>query len=352
MSLNGWIDLRSDTITQPTEAMRRAMYEAEVGDDVYREDPTVRRLEELAAAMLGKEAGLLVTSGTQGNLAAMLAQAGRGDEVILGNRSHIHIFEQGGIAALGGIHPRPVPNQPDGTLRLEDIRAVIRPENIHFPRSRVVALENTHNLCHGSPLSVAYTQAVADLARAHNLRLHVDGARIFNAAIALGVPARALAAPADSLMFSLSKGLAAPIGSVLVGDRDFIEEARRARKVLGGGMRQAGVIAAAGIVALTQMVDRLAEDHARARRLAEALANIPGLHVDLDRVRTNIFYVELDAPYDAGAFRQALEAHRVRVLALDSRTIRVVTHYHITDEDVDRAIPAFQAALQQIQTHG
>ncbi len=341
MSLNGWIDLRSDTITQPTEAMRRAMYEAEVGDDVYREDPTVRRLETYAAELLDKEAALFVTSGTQGNLAAMLAHAGRGDEVILGDRSHIHIFEQGGIAALGGIHPRPVPNQPDGTLRLEDIEAAIRPENIHFPRSRVVALENTHNLCHGSPLSAAYTRAVADLAHRHGLRLHIDGARLFNAAIAQGVPARALAAPADSVMISLSKGLAAPVGSLLLGSRAFIEEARRARKVLGGGMRQAGVIAAAGLVALTQMIDRLAEDHARARRLAEALATMPGLRVDLARVKTNIFYVHLEPPREANAFREALKAHGVRVLAIDAHTIRVVTHYHITDEDITRAIQAF-----------
>lgn len=339
------VDLRSDTITKPTPAMRRAMAEAEVGDDVFGEDPTVNRLEEMAAERLGKEAGLFVASGTMGNLVSLLAQCGRGDEVILGDQAHTFYYEQGGIAALGGIHPRPLPNRPDGTLDLDQIEAAIRPDNVHFPRTRLIALENTHNRCFGSPLSVEYMQAVGALARRHGLRVHVDSARLFNAAIALGVEARELVADADSVTFCLSKGLAAPVGSVVCGTREFIAEARRARKVVGGGMRQAGVLAAAGIVALTEMVDRLAEDHANARRLAEGLADMAGIFIELDRVKTNILYFTVTNGMSASELAGRLEAGGVRVLPTGPCQLRAVTNYHVTAEDIEYTLGVFRRAL-------
>ena len=269
------IDLRSDTITRPTLAMRLAMANAVVGDDVLGDDPTVQRLEALAAARLGKEAALFVASGHMGNLVSLLTHCGRGDEIIVGDQAHIFYYEQGSAAVVGGIHPRTVPNQTDGTLALDQIEAAIRGDNVHFPRTRLICLENTHNRCGGPALPAAYVQAVGALARRYGLKLHVDGARVFNAAAALGVEVRELAADADSVSFCLSKGLAAPIGSVVCGSAAFIQQARRNRKLLGGGMRQAGVIAAAGIVALEQMVERLGDDHANAQRLAAGLSQIP-----------------------------------------------------------------------------
>jgi len=244
------IDLRSDTVTKPTEEMRRAMAMAEVGDDVYGEDPTINRLQEMAAEMMGKEAGLFVPSGTMGNLLSVLNVCGRGDEVIMGNLGHTFLFEAGGISALGGVFPHTLPNQADGSLLLSDIENAIRPDDIHDPITRMVILENTHNRCGGTVLTPEYTQSVADLAHKHQLHLHLDGARIFNAAAALGVKAAQLTAPVDSVTFCLSKGLCAPVGSVVCGSREFIKQGLRTRKVLGGGMRQAGVLAAAGIIAL------------------------------------------------------------------------------------------------------
>ncbi|MGC8781720.1 MAG: low-specificity L-threonine aldolase [Anaerolineae bacterium] len=341
------IDLRSDTITKPTPAMRRAMAEAEVGDDVFGEDPTVRRLEELAAERMGKEAGLFVASGTMGNLVSLLAQCGRGDEVILGDQAHTYMYEQGGIAALGGIHPRVLKNRPDGTLDPAEIVAAIRdPNNPHFPRTKLIALENTHNRCGGAPLTVEYMRAVGALAREHGLLLHVDGARIFNAAVALGMEARALVADADSVTFCLSKGLAAPVGSVVCGSRAFIAEARRARKVVGGGMRQAGVIAAAGIVALEQMVERLAEDHANAAALAAGLADLPGIQVEEVAVRTNIVYFNVVRPdLTAAQLVARLGERGVRVLPVGPQRIRAVTNYHVTTEDIRAALATFRAVL-------
>ncbi|MGQ9489716.1 MAG: low-specificity L-threonine aldolase [Anaerolineae bacterium] len=340
------IDLRSDTITKPTPAMRAAMAAAEVGDDVLGEDPTVIRLEEMAAARVGKEAGLFVASGTMGNLVSLLAQCGRGDEIIVGDQAHTYIYEQGGMAALGGIHPRVARNLPDGTLDLEEVRSLIRGDNVHFPRTRLIAIENTHNRCGGSPLTVAYMQAIGRLAHEHGLLLHVDGARIFNAAVALGVDVRALAADADSITFCLSKGLAAPVGSVVCGSRAFIAEARRARKVVGGGMRQAGVIAAAGIVALEQMVDRLAEDHANAAALAEGLTALPGIEVETVPVRTNIVFFRVNRPdLDAPALAARLESAGVRMLALDPRRVRAVTNYHVTAEDIQAVLSAMRTIL-------
>ena len=339
------IDLRSDTVTHPTPAMREAMYRAEVGDDVFGEDPTVNRLEHMAAERMGKQAALFVASGTMGNLVALLTHCGRGDEVILGDRSHTFLFEQGGMAALGGITPRPIPNQPDGTLRLEDVADAIRPDDAHFPRTRLVCLENTHNVCNGLPLTAEYTAQVAQVAHGHGLRLHVDGARIFNAAAALRVAARELVREADSVTFCLSKGLCAPVGSLLCGDTPFIAEARRSRKVVGGGMRQAGILAAAGIVALEQIAPRLAEDHARARRLAEGLAQIPG--VEVGPVATNILYFWLtdEVSKTPEEVVTALAERGVRVLGRTDGRFRAVTHYWITDEDVERTVQALRQAV-------
>ncbi|MEJ5357982.1 MAG: low-specificity L-threonine aldolase [Desulfobacterales bacterium] len=329
------IELRSDTMTRPTPAMRRAMAEAEVGDDVFGEDPTVNRLEEKAAALLGKEAALFVTSGTQANLVAILAHCGRGEEMILGDRAHSFFFEQGGSAAVASVHPRTVKNRPDGTMDPAELEAAIRPENIHFPRTALICLENTHNLCNGAPLALPYLETVAALARRHGVRLHVDGARLFNAAVALGATAAALAAPADSVCFCLSKGLAAPAGSLLCGGRDFIARARRARKLLGGGMRQAGVLAAAGLVALEEMVGRLAEDHENARRLAMGLAAIGGIAIDPQAVRTNIVYFEVVKPgLSAEALVAALRREGVRLLAVGPQTLRAVTHYEVSARDI------------------
>lgn len=341
------IDLRSDTVTPPTPAMREAMAKAKVGDDVYGEDPTVNRLQEISAAMLGKEAGLFVPSGTMGNLAAVLAYCGRGDEIILGNLAHTFLYEAGGIAALGGVHPHTIPNQPDGTLTLDDIRAAIRPDNPHFPITRLITLENTHNRCGGAALTVEYTQSVGDLARQHGLSLHLDGARIFDAAAALGLEAAELTAPADSVTFCLSKGLCAPVGSVLCGSAGFITRAHRIRKQLGGGMRQAGILAAAGIVALEEIVPRLGDDHLRARNLARGLAAIPGVILDPETPRTNMVYLTLGEaiPLDAAQVTSRLWEMGVRVGVVGARRFRLVTHFWIDDAAIDKTVSAFREVL-------
>ena len=340
------VDLRSDTVTLPTDTMRRAMANAELGDDVYGEDPTVRRLESLAAGMTGKEAALFVPSGTMANLISLLTHCGRGDEVILGDQAHIFFYEQGGSAAVGGIHPRTIANRPDGTFDLEALKEAIRGDDPHFPRTRLIAVENTHNRCSGSPLPADYLRAVAAVAAEHGLGVHMDGARIFNAAVALDVPVTALTAPVDSLSFCLSKGLAAPVGSLICGREAFIRAARRNRKLLGGGMRQAGVIAAAGIVALQEMIERLAEDHHNARRLAEGLSAMRWARVDPDRVRTNIVYVDLDpAGPSAGETVARLAEEGLRVGATGPRQFRAVTHYGITEADIERALTALVRVL-------
>jgi threonine aldolase len=341
------IDLRSDTITRPTAAMREAMAAAEVGDDVFREDPSVNRLEAMAARRVGKPAALLVASGTMGNLVSQLAHCGRGDETILGDQSHVFFYEQGGASALGGIHPRTLANDKDGTIALEKIEAAIRPDDVHFPRSRLVILENTHNRCGGAPLTPAYTTAVQQLVKRHGLKLHIDGARIFNAAVALGVDAAELAAPADSITFCLSKGLAAPVGSVVCGSEAFITRARRMRKSVGGGMRQAGIIAAAGIVALTEMVERLAEDHLNAKTLASGLAGIPGLLIDPDAITTNIVYFRvIKNGLDAPKMVAQLAGLGVRVLPTSTDQMRAVLNYHVTGADVKRALALFNRVMK------
>ncbi|MCL4560593.1 MAG: low-specificity L-threonine aldolase [Chloroflexi bacterium] len=341
------IDLRSDTVTQPTPAMRQAMASAPVGDDVYGEDPTINRLEKLAAAKMGKEAGLFVASGTMGNLTAILTHCGRGDEVIMGNLGHTFLFEAGGVAALGGVHPYTLPNLPDGTLELEGIAGAIRGEDIHAPVSRLLVLENTHNRCGGTPISAAYTQAAGDLAHLRGLSLHLDGARIFNAAGAYQVPASELAKPADSVTFCLSKGLCAPVGSVLCGSGDFIRRARRIRKQLGGGMRQAGILAAAGIIALEEMSDRLPEDHARARALAEGLCKIQGLELTMGMPATNMVFLSLDegVTLTAAQIADRLAEKKIKVGVVGAKRFRLVTHYWIDDAAVEQTIKAFSAAL-------
>jgi len=340
------VDLRSDTVTKPTPAMWAAMANANVGDDVYGEDPTVNKLEAMAAERMGKEAALFVVSGTMGNLAALLAHCRRGDEAIIGDKSHTFLYEQGGMAALGGIMPHTVPNQMEGTLCLSDVRDAIRGSDDHFPRTRLICLENTSNTCNGTPLTPWYMARIADVAREHGVKIHVDGARIFNAAAALGVDACDLVKDADSVTFCLSKGLCAPVGSVLCGSRAFIQEARRARKVLGGGMRQAGVIAAAGVVALEQMTERLVEDHARAKRLAAGLADMPGVMVE--PVFTNILYFSL-APQvtlttDEVAAR--LREYGILINPRSGRTFRAVTHYWIDDEGIERTLDALREILR------
>jgi threonine aldolase len=341
------VDLRSDTLTRPAPEMRRAMAEAEVGDDVFGEDPTVNRLEAMAAERLGKEAGLFVASGTMGNLVSILAHCGRGDEIILGDQAHSFYYEQGGCAALGGVHPRPILNQADGTMDLGGIEAAVRPDNVHFPRTRLIALENTHNRCGGYPLTPEYMHDVRAIADRHGLRIHVDGARIFNAAVALRSDVATLVAAADSVTFCFSKGLAAPVGSMVCGGKDFIAEARRARKVLGGGMRQAGVLAAAGMVALNGMVERLAEDHTNARRLAEGLHRCRGIVIDPRQVHTNIVYFGVEhGQLTAQELASRLDAAGVRVLALGPNEVRAVTHYHVNADDIEHALAIFRQVTE------
>jgi threonine aldolase len=342
-----YIDLRSDTVTQPTPEMREAMAEAEVGDDVYRDDPTVNRLEGLAAAMLGKEDALFVPSGTMGNLLALLVHCQRGDEVIVGNLSHIYLNEAGGMAALGGIQPCPVQNQKDGTLSLEDIRASIRSEDVHHPITRLICLENTQNICGGVPLTPAYTRQVGELAHQHGLSLHVDGARIFNSAVVQQVSVKELVEPADSVMFCLSKGLASPVGSMLVGSQKFIARARHLRKMLGGGMRQVGIVAAAGIISLERMVNRLGEDHARARKLAEGLRTVKGLAVDDGSPYSNMVYMNLAEEVQINSQQVCEKAREMGILldAENARRFRLVTHYWIDDRAVETTISAFQQIL-------
>lgn len=341
------IDLRSDTVTKPTPEMREAMVEAEVGDDVFRDDPTVIQLEELAAGMVGKEASLFVPSGTMGNLIALLVHCQRGEEAIVGSLSHIYLNEAGGMSALGGIQPCPVPNQKDGTLRIEDLLASIRTEDVHHPITRLICLENTQNICGGIPLSPAYTRQVGELARENGLRLHIDGARIFNAAAAQSVPVRELVDPADSVMFCLSKGLAAPVGSILAGSQKFIARARHVRKMLGGGMRQVGILAAAGIISLEKMTKRLDEDHRRAKNLAEGLKQVRGVVLDSDSPYTNMIYFDLADHVQENGMQVAEKMKRYGVLldADSSRRFRLVTHYWIDDDAVERTISAFQQVL-------
>jgi threonine aldolase len=337
------IDLRSDTVTLPSPEMRAAMANAEVGDDVYGEDPTVNKLEALAASMLGKDAGLFVASGTMGNLAAMLAHCGRGQETILGDQSHIYFYENGGASALGGLVYHPVRTQPDGTLALDALDAAIHTpaRNYHFfhyAPPGVLCLENTHNRCGGTVLMPEYFAEVSAIALRHGLPIHLDGARLFNAAVALGRPVTDWTKHVTSVQLCLSKGLGAPVGSVIVGPAEFIWHARRMRKILGGGMRQAGIIAAAGVFALTENVDRLAEDHANAQILAEGVASLPGTALDPPRVETNIVVFSVGGPEVAEVVAGALERGGVWVSNFGGGRLRMVTHLGVTAEDCRRTV--------------
>ena len=340
------VDLRSDTVSHPSPEMRKAMYEAELGDDVYGDDPTTNALEEKAAEMLGKEAAVIVTSGTQSNLVALLAQAGRGDTVLVGNKSHILNAEAGGASALGGIVMIPLATSERGTMEPSDILAAAAPRDHHKAPVGVLCVENTQNMVGGTALSPEEIKVMADAGRKHGLRVHMDGARLFNAAVALETPAAELVADVDTVGFCLSKGLACPIGSVLCGDADFIEEARRWRKMLGGAMRQVGVIAAAGVVALDSMIDRMADDHANARKLAAALAEMPGIDIDLATVETNI--VRFGVPAHKGMEIQTrLKEQGVLINGGDS-DLRFVPHYGIDSEDIDIAINAMDKVMAEV----
>ncbi len=353
------IDLRSDTVTRPTDAMRAAMARAVVGDDVYGEDPTVRVLEERMADLLGKEAGLFVASGTMGNLVALLAHAGRGDEIILGDLSHTFLYEAGGSAALGSLHSHLLPNLEDGTLDLERVRLAMRdPENPHDPLSRMIVLENTHNRCGGIALTAEYCRQVADIARANGLVIHLDGARLFNAAVGLSRSPADLTAMFDSVTVCLSKGLGAPVGSVLCGPKDFIRDALRIRKMLGGGMRQVGILAAAGLYALDHHLDRLADDHANALHLARGISEIPGLACaqaspPLRGAWTNLVYFTVDGDglgrpgFNAVDLSRELKACGVWAHALgsDGLQMRMVTHLDVTTADIDAALSILRSCL-------
>jgi threonine aldolase len=343
------IDLRSDTVTHPTPEMRKAMFEAKVGDDVYREDPTVNRLEMMAAGMIGKEAALFTTSGTQSNLIAVLTHTKHGDEIIVGDEAHILWYEVGGAAALGGVTMRTVPNDSCGRLNPDDIDRAIRGKDIHYPQTTLLCLENTHNRCGGAVLTTDYTDEVCNLAHTRGIKVHLDGARIFNAAIALGVPACVLAQNSDSVALCLSKGLSAPVGSLLCGSKDFVERARKFRKMLGGGMRQAGVIAAAGIVALETMVDRLAEDHANARRLAQGLAGIEGVTLAQDDIPTNIVMFHLSPELSVVEFVEGLDRTGIKIGLRDGRPFRAVTHRMVSSADVDEALTRIEAVCRRLR---
>ncbi len=346
--MNGSIDFRSDTVTRPTPRMRKAMAECEVGDDVLGDDPTVNRLQELAAARLGKEAGLFVPSGCMGNLLAVMVHSGRSGAALVGDASHIWMSEAGSYAIVGGAFARPLPTDRFGRLRPEDV-AIWAVDDPHVGRARLLCLENSHNFCGGVGLRPADVEEILAPARTRGLKLHLDGARIFNAAIALGVEADVLAAPFDSVMFCLSKGLCSPVGSLLCGSRDFVAEARRFRKMLGGGMRQAGVLAACGIISIEEMTGRLGEDHANARFLAEALAEIPSLSIEMDTVQTNMVMLDYSAGGErdvkwlkaALADRGVLSLVRPPVGGLGAM-LRLVLHNDVNREDCERAVGIFR----------
>ncbi len=338
--MNALIDLRSDTVTLPTDEMRKAIALAELGDDGYGEDPTVNQLEQMAAAIMGKEAAMLVPSGTMGNLAALLTHCARGTKVLLGSLSHTYVYEAGGAAALGGIVMTPIHNTEDGELDLDELRAEIeRPPDAHFARTSLVALENTHNLCSGAAVEVSHIAAVSELAHSASIPVHLDGARIFNAALALETTAEKIASFADTVSFCLSKGLACPVGTLLCGCHGFIDEARRTRQLLGGGMRQAGIVAAAGIVAFNSMIDRLAEDHLTARALADGLGCVHGLKVRPVKRRTNMVVFEVErGPEAARRFAATLKERGVLVGGRGPTAFRAVTHHGISRADIDLTV--------------
>ena len=334
------VDLRSDTVTKPTPEMREAMRTAEVGDDVLGDDPTVNALQELAADIVGKEDALFVASGVMGNLISILTHLRPGDDVICDKQSHVNVNMSGGVAALAGVTTNPVESGPDGTLGTAAVSAAIKPEDCHLTHTRLVSIENTNNAAGGTVWTPAQLHDLATACRENGLKLHIDGARLFNSAVAQGVDVKELTEHCDTVMFCISKGLASPVGSLLAGPRDFVAEARRKRKMLGGGMRQAGVLAACGVISLTKMVSRLAEDHSHARRLAEAMAAMPGIALSLDTVQTNIIRFEISSDSaDCDTFVERLKEKGVLCLGgCGSGQGRMVTHKDVTREDIDLAL--------------
>lgn len=343
------IDLRSDTVTLPTLEMHEAMFYAELGDDVFGDDPATIKLEEYSAKMVEKEAAVFVPSGTMGNLISMLSHCQRGDEVILGDKSHMFLYEAGGVAVLGGIQPHILKNNRDGTIDISLIKDAIRPDDIHYPRTRVVCIENTHNYYYGSPIPADYIAKVAEVVKENNLFFHLDGARIFNACVALEVDIKEFSKHVDSLMFCLSKGLSAPVGSVLCGSSEFIKKARKNRKMLGGGMRQTGILAAAGIVALEDMTERLIEDHINAQKLADELEKFDVIDIDPSLVKTNIIYFTLDnSKISDNDFLSSLEERGVKILNLGQSRFRLITHHGITADEIEKVIYAIGMVVDNL----
>ncbi|MGB6607995.1 MAG: low-specificity L-threonine aldolase [Atribacterota bacterium] len=340
------IDLRSDTVTLPTDEMREAMSNAEVGDDVYQEDPTVHRLEELAAKKIGKEAALFVPSGTMGNLIAVLTHCQRGDEVILEMDSHIYYYEVGGMSAVAGVIPRLIAGDK-GILNPQDVKMALREINLHYPKTTLICVENTHNRAGGTITSPKIIEEICQLAHQRNIQVHLDGARIFNAAVALNIKPALLAKDVDSMMFCLSKGLSAPVGSILTGSKEFIQRARKNRKMLGGGMRQAGILAAAGIIALENMVERLEEDHKNARILGEGLADIGGIKIDLETIQTNMVYFNLNkSGMNTYQFLPKLAEYNILGSPQPPTKVRLVTHYGINEDDIYATIKAIKEIVR------
>ncbi|MCZ0757989.1 low-specificity L-threonine aldolase [Vibrio diabolicus] len=334
------MDFRSDTVTQPTQAMREAMFKAPVGDDVYGDDPTVNELEEFAAELAGFEAALFTTSGTQANLLGLMAHCERGDEYLCGQQAHNYKYEAGGAAVLGSIQPQPVENNPDGTLPFDKLAAAIKPDDCHFARTKLLSLENTIN---GKVLPLSYLAEARDFVNKHNLQMHLDGARVFNAAAALDVPVKEIGQYFDSMTICLSKGLAAPVGSLLLGSKEYIAKARRLRKMVGGGMRQAGILAAAGKLALTEQLEQLKQDHTNAKTLAEGLAELTGFSVNPEFVQTNIVFAKLDPQVDIVNIAAKLKEQNITITP--GNPIRFVTHKDISAQDIDNFLSSIKSLL-------
>ena len=342
------IDLRSDTVTLPSQEIRDAIFNAKLGDDVFQEDPNVNLLESEAALIAGKEAALLVPSGTMGNLISFLVHCQRGTEAILGNKSHTFIYEAGGISSMGGIHSHQLQNSDDGMIDLDLIKNAIRKDNVHFPVTSLISLENTHNMCYGSPITKDYIDEVATIAKNNNLKLHIDGARIFNATIKLNIELKKLIEHVDSVTFCLSKGLACPIGSVICGTKEFINQARRMRKVLGGGMRQAGIIASAGLIAFKNMDKQISLDHDNAQKLANGIDQINELSINCNKVKTNILYFKLkSSSINSEELLNEMNANGVLFFEVAPNKYRLVTHYGITKEDIDYTLNTFKKVLSK-----
>ena len=344
MPINEIIDFRSDTVTLPTEEMLEAIKQAKLGDDVYGEDPTVNRLQEMAAEKMGKEAALLVPSGTQANLTSIMSNSQRGELVLLEAESHIYWYEVGGIAAIAGLLPWPI-KAAKASFEPQQLESALRPENIHYPVPSLVCVENTHNRYGGKIVTPVQLEAISEVARKHSLKVYMDGARIFNAAVALNVDVKEFTKHVDNLMFCLSKGLSCPVGSIIVGNRNFIDRARKNRKILGGGMRQAGIIAAPGIIALEKMIDRLKIDHENAKLLAEKLTKISRVQIDLNNVQTNMVTFDLEPSVDCDAFLQKLKENGILALAQAKNRVRIVTHRGIEREHIETAAIAIERIL-------